>query len=322
MTTTEAVEKFLAGYFGTNTRSSKTRSAYTIDLSQFRSFMNDEMPLQSIQPENLEAWARHMQSRPYASASIRRKFAAARVFFAYWVRRGAIDSSPMWKLRLSLGKTHALPRSLSPTETSLLIEQTWRRNSRSEHGSGASSHTRFMQIRNLAIVETLFATGMRVGEVVKLRLTDWRPDDTCFLVRGKGARERLAFLPDERSLKTVTAYVERRRKRQVSTDALFLNSAGRGISEQGISLLLANIARSAQISRKVTPHMIRHTVATLLLRYGADVRVVQEVLGHASISTTQRYVHVAKDHLLATLRVRHPNHHLNVVLPSEHLAFR
>lgn len=82
-------------------------------------------------------------------------------------------------------------------------------------------------------------------------------------------------------------------------------------------MTLARIAESAQITRRVTPHMIRHTVATLLLRYGADLRIVQEVSGHASIATTQQYVHVAKDHLIATLRARHPNHHLKIALRHE-----
>jgi site-specific recombinase XerD len=148
--------------------------------------------------------------------------------------------------------------------------------------------------------------------MVKLRVSDWRADDACFLIRGKGGKERLAFLPDDRSLRAILAYMTMRQRLSINTDSLFVNAAGKGISEQGVAMTLARIAEMAQISRKVTPHMIRHTVATLLLRYGADLRIVQEVLGHASITTTQRYVHVAKDHLIDTLRTRHPNHHLNV----------
>lgn len=311
MTITDAVEQFLAGYFGTNSVSTKTITAYTFDLVQFRDFVSRDTSLKSVEPETLEAWARHLQLRPYAVASIRRKFAATRVFFSYWVRRGIISSSPMWKLRLMLGREQPLPRSLSPTESQLLIEQAWRGQ---EIVPSALPASQLLLTRNIAIVETLFATGMRVGELVKLRLSDWQLEEVSFVVRGKGGRERLAFFPDDRSLKAITTYVRHRGQVRVQTDALFLNAAGDGISEQGVSLILAGIAHSAKISRKVTPHMIRHTVATLLLRYGADLRIVQEVLGHASISTTQRYVHVAKDHLLATLRIRHPNHHLNVVL--------
>jgi site-specific recombinase XerD len=95
-------------------------------------------------------------------------------------------------------------------------------------------------------------------------------------------------------------------------DGLLVNAAGQGISTQGIARVLTQAATAAGITTRVTPHIIRHTVATLLLRYGADIRVVQEVLGHASIATTQRYTHVSKEHLFATLRARHPNYHLDI----------
>jgi len=95
-------------------------------------------------------------------------------------------------------------------------------------------------------------------------------------------------------------------------DALFVNFSGRQISTQGISRVVAETATSAELAHRVTPHMIRHTVATLLLRYGADIRIVQEVLGHSSIATTQRYTHVSKEHLFTALRAQHPNHHLNI----------
>jgi site-specific recombinase XerD len=320
MTTTQAVEKFLVGYFGISTRTIKTQSAYSFDLIQFRDFVGHETELCSIRPETLEAWATHLKNRPYAVASIRRKFASVRLFFSYWVRREAISSSPMWRLRLSLGKEKALPRSLSPADSRLLIEQVWRECRSSVLKKPATRQSRFLQLRDIAIVETMFATGMRVGEIVKLRISDWNPEDSHLLVRGKGGRERLAFLPDDRSLRALTLYVELRQKNCLPNDPLFINAMGRGISEQGIAMTLARIAKNAQLPTRVTPHMIRHTVATLLLRYGADLRIVQEVLGHASISTTQRYVHVAKDHLLATLRHRHPNHHLKVDLPTENIS--
>ncbi len=321
MTITDAVQKFLEGYFGASSRSTKTRTAYTFDLGQLRDFLGPVTPFDSVAPEALEAWAGNMQSRPYAKASIRRKFAAARVFFNYWVRRGVVSSSPMWRMRLSLGKEQVLPRSLSPSDARLLIEQAWRGSSTAADRN--SSLTRqFLQGRDLAIVETLFATGIRVGELVKLDVSDWHHEEACCLVHGKGGRERLAFFPDDRSMRAMTSYLRMRQKLSVQTNALFVNAAGDALSEQGVALTLARIAHAARIDRKVTPHMIRHTVATLLLRYGADLRIVQEVLGHASIMTTQRYVHVAKDHLLSTLKKQHPNHHLKINLPCSDISLK
>jgi integrase/recombinase XerC len=279
-----------------------------------REYLGGQEALISIDPSRLEAWAEDLRGKKYCSVSIRRKFATARVFFSYWVRRGNITSSPLWRIRLDLGRERVLPRSLSPADAKKFIEEAWNgvdlgaapsKNSRDEH---------FLRLRNLAAIEVLFATGMRVGELVSLKTGDWHEDEASFLVNGKGSRQRLAFLPDERSLKAVRAYLAQRSVLSPGTDAFLLNSLGQRITTQGISRVITSTAKSAGISTKMTPHMVRHTVATLLLRYGADIRVVQEVLGHASIATTQRYTHITKDHLLSTLRARHPSYHLSIEL--------
>ena len=308
----DAVELFLAGYFSTCSRSGKTQAAYRIDLAQLRAYIGPSEPFGTIDAERLESWATGMRSRGYASVSIRRKFATARVFFTYWVRKGTLDRSPLWQIRLDLGRERMLPRCLTAYDTTLLIEEVWREVEFPCATILRPSDPHFLQLRNLAAIEILFATGMRVGELVSLRLQDWRAEDASLVVSGKGSRQRLALLPDDRSIKAVEIYLLRRRAVELGHDGLLVNAAGRRISTQGIARVLAATAKAAGVGIRVTPHMIRHTVATLLLRYGADIRVVQEVLGHASIATTQRYTHVSKEHLLATLRARHPSHHLSI----------
>jgi site-specific recombinase XerD len=315
-----AVEGFLAGYFSTCRRSGKTLAAYRIDLAQLQAYIGPSQLLRAVEAEGLESWATDMRSRGYACVSVRRKFATARVFFSYWVRKGVLDKSPLWRIRLDLGRERMLPRSLTALDARLLIEETWR-----EMDSPCSSILRpsdphFLQVRNLAAIEILFATGMRVGELVSLRLQDWRADDASFVVSGKGSRQRLALLPDDRSIKAVQMYLLRRRAMELGHEALLVNASGQRISTQGIARVLATTAKAAGVATRVTPHMIRHTVATLLLRFGADIRVVQEVLGHASIATTQRYTYVSKEHLLSTLRVRHPSHHLSINTQWQALA--
>jgi len=264
--------------------------------------------LSLITPEQLEAWARELQNQGYAAASIRRKFATVRMLFRHWVRRGQLVRSPLWSIRLDLGRERVLPRNLAVSDTQRLIETAWRR-------LGGTPGLWFNGLRDLAVIEILFATGIRVGELVALRLGDWREDDASFLISGKGSRQRLALLPDERSIRAVRMYFTQRVARDLGHQGLLVNSTGARISTQGIARILSQVAKLASIEVRVTPHMIRHTVATLLLRYGADIRVVQEVLGHASITTTQRYTHVSKDQLLSTLRARHPNHHLAIDAP-------
>ena len=310
----EATKTFLDGYFAVRKRSAKTRAAYTIDLQQLSDHLGAEADLKDICPEHLESWALRMRSKGYKGVSVRRKFATARVFFGHWVRRKLLEKSPLWYLRLDLGRERVLPRSLSPGDAKALIEAAWRRRVISDVVPSSARTDAFLRLRDLAALEILFATGMRVGELVTINLKDWRADEAYFIINGKGSRERLAFLPDDRSQNAAREYIDSRRGLSLEHDALFVNANGTRITTQGISRTVVEIAKAAGVQRRVTPHMIRHTVATLLLRYGADIRVVQEVLGHASIATTQRYTYVAKEHLLDTLRSRHPSYHLGIEL--------
>jgi site-specific recombinase XerD len=166
------------------------------------------------------------------------------------------------------------------------------------------------------MIETLFATGIRVGELASLTCKDWRDDEATFLIMGKGLRQRLALLPDERSQRALRAYLQHRVRMNLGHDALLVNAAGGRLSSQGVARVIAIAAKELDIKGRVTPHMIRHTVATLLLRCGADIRVVQELLGHSSIATTQRYTYVSKEHLFSTLKSLHPNLHLGIKLPQ------
>jgi integrase/recombinase XerD len=173
--------------------------------------------------------------------------------------------------------------------------------------SAEPSSPSYRALRNLALVDLLFATGMRVGEVSALDLSDFLVEEAVFKVQGKGGRNRLAFAVDEKTLRIQREHLQARKRIESSSPALFLNASGRRLSTQGIANVIAQLRREAGIERHVTPHMLRHTVATLLLRNGVDIRVVQEFLGHASIATTQRYTHITKEHLIAVLRKHHPS---------------
>jgi integrase len=173
--------------------------------------------------------------------------------------------------------------------------------------STRSSSRDYRDIRNLALVDLLFATGMRVGEVSSLNVDDFSVTELMFRVHGKGGRGRLAYVVDDQTILIQKQHLEARTQLVSESPALFLNTAGERLSTQGIANIIAQFRRDAGIERHITPHMLRHTVATLLLRNGMDIRVVQEFLGHASIATTQRYTHVVKEHLIGELRKHHPS---------------
>jgi site-specific recombinase XerD len=148
---------------------------------------------------------------------------------------------------------------------------------------------------------------MRVGEVSTLNIVDFAISESSFRVKGKGGRDRLAFLVDGQTRRIQQQHAKLRSKIDSNSPALFINSSGQRLSTQGIANIISRFRKDAGIDRQITPHMLRHTVATLLLRNGVDIRVVQEFLGHASIATTQRYTHVTKDHMIEVLRQRHPS---------------
>jgi integrase/recombinase XerD len=303
----QASELFLEGYFSTCQRSDKTIRAYRIDLNQFGKAMPAGSCLDGITPESLERWAVALRQQGYASASIRRKFAVLKVFFNYWVRRRVLEVSPLWQIRLDLAKEKVLPRVLTQQEAMRLLGQA-----KQDLRDGPLPQTSvplgqsFLSLRNLLIIELLLATGIRVGELVALQLSDLTDEAGVLTIQGKGARQRVALLPDDRSRDLLRAYQNRRIEVSVDHGSLFVNVFGGALSTQGAANVVSRIASEAGIERRVTPHMLRHTVATMLLRNGADIRVVQEFLGHSSIATTQRYTHVTKEHLAATLEQFHP----------------
>jgi len=316
MEVNQASDEFLKGYFSTHERSKKTKDAYRSDLAQFVSFAGKNISLMSLNSTVIENWAAHLHQEGYSPTTIRRKMVVLRVFCSYWVRKGALIESPFWRVRLSLGRIEQLPRTLTEKEMRSLLYRARHnhstvkasRNGKELGGPGnLASSPVYRELRNLALIDILFATGMRVGEVSALDVQDYLVEEAIFKVKGKGGRDRLAFVVDEETLRVQRAHLEARTRINTKSFALFLNATGERLSTQGIANVITHLRQDAGIARHITPHMLRHTVATLLLRNGVDIRIVQEFLGHASIVTTQRYTHITKEHLIGVLRKYHPS---------------
>jgi integrase/recombinase XerD len=318
---------FLSGYFSTHGRRKKTEAAYRSDLAQFQSFAGKDFDLQSLDSSLIERWAAYLRDEKYSPASIRRKIVVLKVFCSYWVRKGALPESPFWRVKLSFGRIEQLPRALTEREMRSLLGRAWRNyltilavggesQATEPVKKGKASSRDYRVLRDLALVDLLFATGMRVGEVSALDMRDYFTRESVFRVQGKGGRDRLAFVVDEQTLRIQRAHMDARAHIRTDSPALFVNASGGRLSTQGITNVIARLRREARIKRHVTPHMLRHTVATLLLRNGVDIRVVQEFLGHASIATTQRYTHITKEHMVRVLRKRHPSLSLKRKFPT------
>lgn len=228
-----------------------------------------------------------------AANSISRRLAAIKVFYRFLVRErilkidptSLIDSPKLWK---------KIPETLSLNEVENLLSQP---NGRDKRG-----------IRDKAILETLYATGMRVSEAVNLKVDDVNLDIGFLRCIGKGNKERVIPL-GKKAIDSLKRYLENSRPqllKRKESEFLFLNRFGKKISRQSVWKAIKKYAKAARIKKPIRPHILRHSFATHLLERGADLRSVQEMLGHANISTTQIYTHINKDRLKSIHRKFHP----------------
>ena len=258
--------------------SAHTLKAYASDLRDYAGFLA-RRELCPRQPETLVAYADHLLSeRAAAPRTLRRRMACLRGFYRDLVRTGAIEHSPFVGLEMKLPRPRSLPRTLTRGEARRLADAAWRRCL----GGANRLEDRAFPVAVLLLI----SVGLRVGELVQLRPGDFDPDSGALRVRGKGRRERTVFVVDRRLSGLMAGLAAR------PGTAALLGPAGGGWSTQSARRLLRRFAADAGIARPVTPHMLRHTCATLLLEDGVDLRFLQRLLGHENIATTAIYAHV------------------------------
>ncbi len=271
--------------------SPNTRAAYRRDLEAFLAFARERgvAAWQAVDHATVRHYVASMHGR-YSRASIARSVSALRSFFRFLRREGRIAGSPLRLLSVS-GRRRRLPGALTHDAVAALL---------SAPPLGGPTG-----LRDRAILELLYAGGFRVGELAGLRRDQVGGDEVR--VRGKGRRERLVLI-GSKAQEAVRRYLEEARPRLVRgrTEALFLGSRGSPMGPRAIQLIVAKWVRAAALQQRISPHSLRHTFATHLLDGGADLRAVQELLGHASLSTTQIYTHVSRDRLKRVYSQAHP----------------
>ena len=295
----KSVEEFLTYLSVEKGGSANTVAAYRNDLQQLADFIGSRPGAkgwQSLDRETIQDFILHLKERGYTETSVARKVAAVRSFFAFLAAEGTVTVNPTEGLTSPrVGKT--LPRAISPNEVDELLEQPARRSTPEAK-------------RDRAMLELLYATGMRVTELVSLDvgLVHLDPKGPYVRCMGKGAKERTIPFHDQ-ALEALVDYLEEGRPmlvRNRDETALFVNRRGERLTRQGFWLILKGYAKSAGIDAHVTPHTLRHSFATHMLRGGASVRDVQELLGHANVSTTQVYTQLADAHLREVYEKAHP----------------
>jgi integrase/recombinase XerD len=294
------IESFLDWLRIEKGRSPRTIASYAHDLESFSTTLRDrKTSVLDAGPGDIDAHLALLRTQGRSSASIARARSSIRGLYRFLAEEGEIAQDPS-STAAPIKVPSRLPKALSEEDAAWLLESV----------SGDDP----LSLRDRAILELLYGTGARVSEIVDLDLGDMNYDDGLLRLVGKGDKERL--VPIGRAAQEALgrwlapagrpSFVQGIQGARLDQRALFLNRQGRRLSRQGIHLVVSERAARAGIASAVSPHALRHSCATHMLAHGADVRVVQELLGHASVATTQLYTKVSGDHLKAAYLEAHP----------------
>jgi len=280
------IEKFLRYLEIEKNASRHTILNYHLDLKGFSNFIKDT-PLENIDYLALRKYLAYLKGENLKNRTVARRLSSLRTFFKFLCREGYLKSNPT-NLILTPKLEKTLPLFLTESEAKKLVE--------SPSGDDLSGR------RDKAILETFYSTGMRISELVGLNVEDIDFIGGAVKVLGKGRKERLVPIGD-RALRTIREYLE---SRPVQTKALFLNKNNQRLTDRGVRQIIEKYIRITSLKQGVSPHTLRHSFATHLLDRGADLRSVQELLGHANLSTTQIYTHLTTERLKDVYDKAHP----------------
>lgn len=280
--------------------SPNTIIAYRDDLESFIAFLSndyltmgrDQLDLKRVDHLAIRSYLAHLSRRKLSRASAARHLSALRSFFKYLVREEIVEANPARSVTTPKREKH-LPTVLQPSDVALLLEQP------------DTSVT--LGIRDAAWLELLYASGLRISELVGIDLDDLEMRARLVKVRGKGSKERIVPFGSKAEA-ALHAYLAVRGEliRDIEEQAVFVNYRGERITTRSIRRLFDGYVRDAALRAGVSPHTLRHSFATHLLNAGADLRGIQELLGHASLSTTQKYTHLNDWQLIAVYKKAHP----------------
>lgn len=278
-------------FFMKNFKSSSphTLRAYKRDLMDFYEFTKEmNLDYKSVTRNDVRRFLYKLKDKNLTKKTISRKISGVRSFYRFLLKEGYIDKNPL--LTLELPKVEKrLPTFLTEEEVFKLIN--------------APDKKTILGLRDNLILKMLYSTGMRVSELVSLRISELNLDKGEVIIKGKGNKERVVFLTHD-ILDEIKYYIQKRRK---NSNFLFLNRKGKLLTDKGVRLLVEKYAKKIIPYKKITPHTLRHTFATHLLTNGADLRSVQELLGHTKLSTTQIYTHLTKENLKRVYENFHPH---------------
>jgi site-specific recombinase XerD len=290
----EACKIFIQHCDSVRKLSEHTTRAYTLDLNRFKRFVGSRTSITAFDRTTLQRYVQHLfEEHRLKETSTKRHIASLRSLYRFLEDEGHVDEDPFRGARIRIRLPKRLPRVLSRGELLALLDRV-------------SPANDFIQLATSVAAELLFATGVRVAELAALRDQDVDLTAGVITIIGKGDRQRRVYVPDSQVRELIETYRNARNARGSTGDWFMTNSRGGAASPQFIRRLIRRLGEDVALTRRVTPHMFRHSVATYLLEEGVDIRYVQRLLGHRSIVTTEIYTHVADAALKSRVIERHP----------------
>jgi integrase/recombinase XerD len=306
MEVTQAINAFLTHCKVEKNLSPKTLKAYGIDLNQFSLFLREKniAEVTNITKGEIKEYAGCLTA--FSPSTMRRKIATLKAFFNHHEFEENIAASPLRKVKLSVKLPKALPKVMNLPQVEKILSAAYKEQQELRKNSFAYKRA----VRNVAVLELLFATGIRVAELCSLTVDSVSADFSLIAVVGKGSRERRIPIANQ-AVRAALMLYHKCFKNEVAA-SFFVNRLHHRLSEQSVRHMVAYYARKAKISQRITPHVFRHTFATLLLEKDVDIRYIQHILGHSSISVTQLYTHVNDKKKYEILCVKHPRNEVVV----------
>lgn len=287
----------------------KTIKAYRIDLNQFIIFINQYE--QNINKQNLNQYLSHIHCL-YKQKTIKRKIASVKAFLRYLEEEEIIEINPFHKIKTKFKEEIILPKIIPRN----MIEELLRYLYKEVEKEGTIEK---YILRDIVIIETLFATGLRISELCNLRDSTFDISEGVLCIKGKGRKERYLQIGSEEVLGVIRKYRDEFADKISNHGYFFVNKWGGPLSEQSARRMLNKYARKLWTDKNITPHMFRHSFATYLMEEDVNIRYIQKLLGHSSITTTQIYTYVAMEKEREILRTRHPRNKMNANLLSNSL---
>ena len=302
MKLSEQINEYLENCQYQKSLSEKTLKAYRIDLNQFKTFIGDDA---SVSKLNLTSYIASLH-KSYKPKSVKRKIASLKAFYHYLEYEEILPVNPFKHINTKFKEPFLLPKSLPLSVIEQVILCAYQ-----ELYNASSEYARQMAIRDVTVLELLFSTGVRVSELSSLRVEDVDLREQTIKVYGKGSRERIIQIGNVDVLNVLSEYKSTFESKIKAIGFLFVNRLGQRLSEQSVRFMLKKYTQRAHVNQRITPHMFRHSFATLLLEEDVDIRYIQQLLGHSSITTTQIYTHVTNNKQKEILTVKHPRNKLS-----------